>query len=126
MGLSEDEQSRLTIFGNLKLDRIQTETIIGRKISNREWKQIQNIKVKKHKQFEGSKQVKHFRTFWKSIEKSHSLKDCENARSIRAARYNKLYKSVAQEAADIGYRKQFKTNIEDERSKFHFVKSLFQ
>ena len=33
---------------------------------------------------------------------------------------------MAQEAADVGYRKQFKTNIEDEKNKFHFVKSLFK
>src|SRR6476469_434586 len=104
MGLSEKEQSRLTIFGNLKLDRIQTEAIIGRKISSNEWRRIQNKPVKKHKKSDSSKQVKYFRTFWKSIEKPHTSQDSENVKSIRAARYNKIYKSVAQDAADIEYR----------------------
>src|SRR6478609_8189344 len=97
-----------------------------RTISGNEWRRIQNKKVKKHKKSDSAKQVKYFRTFWKSIEKSHSSQDSENGKSIRVDRYNKLYKSVAQDAADVGYRKQFKTSIEDEQNKFHFVKSLFQ
>ena len=143
MGLSQDEKNKLQVFSNIPLNRIQTETIIGRKLTDAEWESrnhdypkicspiakqavkaaIQNKGVKEHKKFEGSKQLKYFSTFWKSIDRSQ---DSENAKSIRATRYSKLYKSVAQEAADVGYRKQFKTNIEDEKNKFHFVKSLFK
>jgi len=37
MGLSQDEKNRLEVFNNIPLNRIQTETIIGRKLTDAEW-----------------------------------------------------------------------------------------
>ena len=37
MGLSQDEKNKLQVFSNMPLNRIQTETIIGRKLTDAEW-----------------------------------------------------------------------------------------
>src|SRR6478609_9376788 len=125
MGLSEDEQSSLTIFGNLKLDRIQTETIVGRKISSNEWRRIQNKKVKSIRNLIAQNKLNILEPFGNQLKNLIVHRILRMTKSIRADRYNKLYKSVAQDVANVGYRKQFKTNIEDEPNRFHFVKLLF-
>ena len=40
MGLSNEELKKLEIFKNLKLDRTQTETILGHALTDREWKLV--------------------------------------------------------------------------------------
>ena len=37
MGLTEEEKGRLKLFRNEKLDRNQTEVILGRKLDDAEW-----------------------------------------------------------------------------------------
>ena len=121
MGLSEEDKNKLKLFSNLKLDRIQTEALEGREITNREWKSI----------------TKDYRKIFTPIARQVAKiavrkqqpainKNSEQAQTTRANRYSKLYKSVAQEAADVGFRKEFKTNLEDEKNKYHFLRSLFK
>ena len=38
MGLTNEEINKLNFFNNIKLDRNQVETILNRKLTNREWK----------------------------------------------------------------------------------------
>ena len=125
MGLSEIEKNKLKVFSNLTLDRNQIEELLGRKISNNEWRQIQNKPRRKRNR---SKQSKYFKTFWKSADGSdvNTLKNTERAQSVRTNRYKKMYKSVAQDAADTSLKRQFKTKIEDQKDKFHSVKSFFK
>ena len=125
MGLSEIEKNKLKVFSNLTLDRNQIEELLGRKISNNEWRQIQNKPRRKRNR---SKQSKYFKTFWKSADGSdvNTLNNTERAQSVRTNRYKKMYKSVAQDAADTSLKRQFKTKIEDQKDKFHSVKSFFK
>ena len=128
MELSKEEKDRLQLFSNLAFNRDQINAVLGRKISNSEWRQYQNKPPKKHKKSKSSKLNKYFKTFWKSIDKPdiNALKNTEHTQTARGDRYKKLCKTVAQDAADTGFKRRFKTKIEDQKDKFHFVKSLFE
>src|SRR5271170_4541549 len=106
MGLSEKEQSRLAKFGNLKLDRIQTETIIRRDLTNAEWK---SLNKDYHKIF-----TPIARQAANTALKRQRLKSSENK-----------FKIIAHEAAKVGARKQAKAAKEPDDN-FHLVKSLFR
>ena len=40
MGLSEEEKNKLQIFSKIKLDRNQIDVILGRQLTNAEWKSM--------------------------------------------------------------------------------------
>jgi len=122
MGLSQDEKNKLKLFSNLKLDRTQTETILCRQVTNQEWKSIN----KDYRKIFTPIARQAAKIAARKQQQQPPVTDTVQAQAIRANRYSKLYKSVAKEAAEAGFRKLFKTNIEDEKNKYHFVKSLFK
>ena len=46
MGLTDAELNKLKLFSNVKLDRNQTEVILGRKLSDDEWGELKVPEIK--------------------------------------------------------------------------------
>ena len=65
MVLTNDEKSKLLIFNNIPLNRIQVNSILGRDISNNEWLTYQNKPIKKHKISESKKLKNKFKSIAK-------------------------------------------------------------
>src|SRR5260221_14078584 len=115
MGLSVEEKNKLQIFHNLQLTRNQIETILGRKISNAEWKSIDPNyydKIFKPIAVQAAKKATK-RGYLRSTKKSteYAIKD--------------IFKKVAIQAAKVAKRKQKKKSEEPEDN-FHFIKSLYK
>ena len=128
MALDSGEQSKLQVFGNIKLSKDQVETILGRKLSKNEWLTYQDKPTKKHKRSETSKLKMKFKSIAKEAATQaikRNLKFDEEAKAKQHERYHKLYRNVMQEAAEAGQKRMNRTNIEN-IPKLHFVKSTFK
>ena len=128
MALNSEEQTKLQIFGNIKLSKDQIETILGRKLSKNEWLTYQNKPTKKHKRSETRKLKMKFKSIAKEAAAEaikRNLKFDEEVKAKQHERYHKMYKNVMQEAAEAGQKRLNKTNIEN-TNKLHFVKSVFK
>ena len=108
MVFTEDEKNKLSVFGNITLDRKQLETLLSRSISENDWRRYQNKPIKKHKKSSTSK----LKTKLKLIAKQEAvtalkekIKTDPEIQSIRDERYKKLHKSVFKDAADVAYTK---------------------
>ena len=128
MALNFEEKTKLQIFGNIKLSKDQIEALLGRKLSKNEWLTYQDKPTKKHKRSETRKLKMKFKTIVKEAAAQaikRNLKFDEEAKKKQKERYQKLYKNVAQDAAEAGQKRLNKTNIEN-TNKLHFVKSVFK
>jgi len=111
MGLTEIEKSKLQLFSNVKLDRQQTETVIGRKLTNKEWKVIS----------------KDYRKIFTPIAKQAAkIARMKNYTKFKNENYFKpTLTRVAAQAALKG-RRRLLWKTPEAVDKYHFVKSLFK
>ncbi len=107
MGLPNEEQKKLDLFKNFKLDRNQTETIIGRKLNNTEWKQL---KPKDYKKI--------FSPIARQVAKAANKR--KPSMDLR-----QMFRKVAMQAAKKANRNQ-KKKAEEPEDNFHFIKSLYK
>ena len=128
MALTEEEKTKLQLFGNVQLSQAQIEAILGRTLSKNEWLTYQNKPVKKHKRSEASKLKLKFKSIAReaaTLGLKKNMKSNEDVLAKRDERYHKRYRNVAQEAAEAGQKRLTRTNIENS-NKLHFVKSVFK
>ena len=110
MVLSNDERKKLELISSLKLDRNGTELILGRKLSNAEWKSISRDYKKIFTPI--AKQAA------KLASKKYSVKKEDNLKL--------KYKDIAIQAAKVAKRKLNKTIKDEPDDKYHFIKSMFK
>ena len=111
--MNEAEKTKLQLFNNIKLDRRQTEIIIGRNLTNREWRTINKDyrKIFKPIAVQTAKAALKKRYLKPTKEPSEYLK--------------RTFQNIAAQAAKRGERKQLK-NATEADDKYYFVKSLFK
>src|SRR5579872_7175502 len=105
MGLTKDEQEKLEIFSNVKLDRKQTEALLERPLTNVEFKSLTPKDYRKI-----------FTQIAKQAAKQRYIKPIDTEQDLQ----NK-YKSVYSKIVN----RKFKTDEEPE-DKHHFLGSLFK
>src|SRR5271156_1547031 len=122
--MDNSEKEKLAVFANIVLTKEQVETILGRKISNNEYKQYLGKKIKKHVKTRGQKIKTKVDEFIKNYYKDLSLKKLKanlltNPDVIKKQneRSKKQWKSIANEVTEIARRRMIqndiKTNVRD-------------
>ena len=119
MGLSQDEKNKLQVFSNMPLNRIQTETIIGRKLTDAEWESRNHDYLTNA---ERKSRNKDYRKIFTPIARQAANTALKRQR-LKASE-NK-FKIVAHQAAKVGARKQLKAAKESD-DKFHLCKNCFE
>src|SRR5579863_8957141 len=101
------EKEKLAVFSNIVLSKEQVETILGRKISNNEFKQYLVKKIKKHVRTRGQKLRTKYNKFIKSYYKDLAIKKLRdnlltNPDVIKKQneRSKKKWKSIANEVTE--------------------------
>ncbi|HLX53145.1 MAG TPA: hypothetical protein VKR58_04360, partial [Aquella sp.] len=122
--MDNSDKSKLAIFSNIVLSKEQVETILGRTISNNEFKQYLGKKIKKHVRTRGQKIRTKVNKFIKSYYKDLAIKKLKDSLLTNPdvikkqnERSKKQWKSIADEVTEIAKRrmiqKDIKTNVRD-------------
>ena len=137
MGLSEEDRTKLKAFSNVILNRNQIDIILGRQLTNAEWKSMtkdyrkiftpiakQAANIANRKGYLKPNYAKIFRDIVdQQIKREHGS---VTPLSLEPTPYLKnKFKRIAAQTAKIAKIKQIKVDEEPE-DKFHSVKSLFK
>ena len=105
MALTREEIRRLQIFGELRLDRRQVETILSRSLTDREWKSYS----------------KDYRTLFTKVAKQAAQKAEKKHQAFEKAKNNSIPFQAARKGA-----RRLAAKKNEEEDKYHFAKSLFK
>ena len=106
MGLSNEELTKLEMFKNLKLDRKQTEAILGHTLTNREWKELV---PKDYRKIFSPIAIQASKIALKKLK-------ANNFGKSDSPNYERIFKDIANQAAKVANRKEKKNHPEDEEN----------
>src|SRR5579863_5433298 len=112
------EKEKLAVFSNIVLSKEQVETILGRKISNNEYKQYLGKKIKKYIRTRGQKIRTKVNKFIKSYYKDLAIKKLKDSLLTNPdvikkqnERSKKQWKSIADEVTEIARRRTIQNDV---------------
>src|SRR5271155_4446538 len=105
--MDNSEKDKLAIFKGITLEKKQVEAILNRSISNNEYRAYLNKPIKKHKKTPNQKlRKKMARDIKKQTKPEFQINN-----ELRSNRFINKFKSIANEAAEVGMRRLTKKNI---------------